>query len=85
LNVPTPYPLGVVGAKWLKNTQNVPARSIWSKSVGSFIKNSPFAWWVLGGQIGGYFQKEPSMDLLGKVGVNCFRTHHELTMDLPGK
>ena len=25
------------------------------------------------------------MDPLGKVGANCFRTHHELTMDLPGK
>ena len=58
LNVPTPYPLGAVGVKWWvlsKSTQNAPARSIQSKSAGSFIKNSPFTWWVLGGQIGGYF------------------------------
>ena len=61
LNVPTPYPLGVVRANWwvlLKSTQNVPARYVWSKSPGSFTKNSLYLagslranWWVKWGQI----------------------------------
>ena len=61
--------------------------------VSSETMNSPWACQVntpsppviTGGQIDKFFQKIPPMGLMGNGWANCFRTHNELTMGLPGK
>ena len=53
--------------------------------VGTFKKYPPCTWWIIGGQIEKFFEKIPTMGLVGNGWVNCFRTHNELTMGLLGK
>ena len=82
------YPLGIFWVNWwvlFEFTQTLPAGYNEGELVGTFKKHPEWACQVSSEQTDGYFLKVPSMDLLGKVGANCFRTHNELTMYLLGK